>query len=167
MTGKFLTILILISALLGGIAMYYFQVYAFYEEVAPESEITILGANDAPITMAVSGYEGIDADSSPIRFRACFDTDIRPGDLDAQPYPGAAPRNAPGWFDCFDAAEIGAMIDAGRAEVFVMARNIAFGIDRVVALTEDGRGYIWQEINDCGEKSYDGTPLGDDCPARN
>ncbi|MHA6324026.1 DUF6446 family protein [Roseivivax sp. CAU 1753] len=166
MTGKILTILIFVSALIAGAAMYYLQVYAYYEDVDPRDAITVLGTDGGQITVPVRNFEGIDADSSPIRFRACFDTDLRPGDLAAQPYPNAAPRNAPGWFDCFDAGAIAALMENGRAEVFTVARNIEFGIDRVVALTEDGRGYIWQEINDCGEKTYDGTPLGDDCPAR-
>ena len=166
MTGKLVVILILVSALLGGAAMYYLQVFAYYEEVAPVDEITLLGPDDAPIALPVNGYEGIDADSSPIRFRACFDTEARPDAIEAAPYPGASPRNAPFWFDCFDAEAIAAQMEAGTAQVFTMARNIEFGIDRVVALTEDGRGYIWQEINECGDKAYDGTPLGDVCPAR-
>ncbi len=166
MTGKILSIIILVSALIGGAAMYYLQVFAYYEEAPVVDTITVLGPEDAEIPLPVRGYEGIDADSSPIRFRACFETDARPAALDAVPYPGAAPRNAPFWFDCFDAEAIAAQMAAGTAQVFTMARNIEFGVDRVVALTEDGRGYIWQEINECGDKAYDGTPLGDDCPVR-
>ena len=79
---------------------------------------------------------------------------------------GAAPRNAPPWFDCFDAEAIGEDIRNRRAYVFVSQRNLEFGIDRVVAVTDDGRGYIWHEVNDCGDKAYDGSPLGEDCPER-
>ena len=56
------------------------------------------------------------------------------------------------------------MIEDGRADVFLSDRNIEFGIDRVVAITEDGFGYVWHEVNECGDKSYDGTPLGENCP---
>ena len=75
-----------------------------------------------------------------------------------------SPRNAPGWFDCFDAEAIGAEITAGTALTFLSQKNIHFGVDRVVAITEDGRGYVWHELNDCGEKAYDGTIVGEECP---
>ena len=52
----------------------------------------------------------------------------------------------------------------GTALVFAGQRNLEFGIDRVVAITEDGRGYVWHEINDCGDKVFDGQPPGEDCP---
>ena len=83
-----------------------------------------------------------------------------------EPYEGASPRTAPGWFDCFDAEAIGTAITAGDALVFTGQRNLEYGIDRVVAITADGRGYVWHEVNDCGDKAYDGSPLGEDCPPR-
>ena len=76
------------------------------------------------------------------------------------------PRNAPGWFDCFDAPAIAAEIETGSALTFLGGKNVHYGVDRIVALTDDGRGYIWHELNDCGEKSYDGTVVGEACPER-
>ncbi|HBR38682.1 MAG TPA: histidine kinase, partial [Sulfitobacter pontiacus] len=38
--------------------------------------------------------------------------------------------------------------------------------DRIVAITSDGRGYVWHELNDCGDKAYDGTVVGEACPER-
>ena len=70
----------------------------------------------------------------------------------------------PGWFDCFDAKAIGEELEAGTALTFLSQKNIHFGVDRIVAITSDGRGYIWHELNDCGEKSYDGTVVGEACP---
>ena len=55
---------------------------------------------------------------------------------------------------------------AGTALPFLGQKNVAFGVDRVVAITEDGRGYVWHELNDCGEKAYDGTIVGEECPGR-
>ena len=78
----------------------------------------------------------------------------------------AEPRNAPGWFDCFDAEAIGAELEAGTALTFLSQKNFAYGVDRVVAITEDGRGYVWHELNDCGAKAYDGSPTGEACPPR-
>lgn len=170
MTGKLLGVVILVCALIAGVTMYYLQVYAYYDEVTPN------GSTDVQITsksgeLGIILYEefrAIDAESSPIRYRACFTT---PTPLTTflstyEAYSGASPRNAPGWFECFDAEAIGEAIRSGRAHVFVGQRNIEFGIDRVVAITENGRGYIWHEVNDCGDKAYDGSPLGDECPER-
>ncbi|ETX29757.1 DUF6446 family protein [Roseivivax isoporae] len=169
MTGKILAALILVCALVAGAAMYYLQVYAFYEEV-PASGLgdVALTPRDggAPQPVAVTDFRAIDAESSPIRYRACFaiDTSLDALARDFEPYEGAAPRVAPGWFDCFDADALGAEIDAGRAIVLTGERNLEYGIDRVVAVTAEGRGYVWHEVNECGDKSYDGSPLGEDCP---
>ncbi|WP_047996991.1 DUF6446 family protein [Puniceibacterium sp. IMCC21224] len=149
--------------------MYYLQVYAFYEPVIAT------GTDDVQLTAKVSGepevilyedFRAIDANSSPIRYRACFTTPMGLSTLSDtyKEYVGAAPRVAPGWFDCFDAEAIGEDLEAGRAMAFTSQRNITYGIDRVIAVTQDGRGYIWHEINDCGDKAYDGSPLDDTCP---
>ena len=171
MSGKILGLAILLPALVAGVLIYYFQVYAYYETVTPSGtddvQLTALGTGQ-PETILYEDFRAIDSDSSPIRYRACFTTPTPLGTLAAtyEPYSGAEPRNAPGWFDCFDADAIGSELRAGRAKVFVGTRNLEFGIDRVVAVTEDGRGYIWHEINDCGDRAYDGSPLGQDCPDR-
>ena len=78
----------------------------------------------------------------------------------------AVPRNAPFWFDCFDAAAIGAELKAGQAAAYVSQKNVHYGVDRIVAITADGRGYAWHDLNDCGEKAYDGTVVGEECPPR-
>lgn len=168
--GKLMVVAIVLCGVIAGVSMYYLQVYHFYNEVSasgPEDVmVTTLDGNRTALPH--SDFRAIDADSSPIRYRACFTTDVTPAQAATtyEPYDGADPRVAPGWFDCFDAEAIGATIKAGRARVFVGHRNIEYGIDRVVAITEDGHGYVWHEINDCGDKAYDGTPLGDHCPDR-
>ena len=170
MTGKILTIVIVVCALAAGIAMYYLQVYAYYEEVTPTGtdDVQLTSMDGNLETILYEDFRAIDADSSPIRFRACFTTQTPLSTLTStyEEYVGAAPRNAPGWFECFDADAIAEDIELGRAQVFTGQRNLEFGIDRVVAITQDGRGYIWHEINECGDKAYDGSPLGEDCPER-
>ncbi|APX23758.1 MAG: histidine kinase [Rhodobacteraceae bacterium] len=170
MSGKILAIAIVVAALLFGAGVYYFQVFHYYERVADDAGevfLTPVGGG-TPEHIPYGDFEGIDASSSPIRFRACFTTPETPETLDPrfERYEGAEPRNAPFWFGCFDAEEIGLMIETGEAHVYTAERNVEYGIDRVVAVTENGRGYIWEEINDCGDKAYDGTPLGEDCPPR-
>ena len=170
MSGKIVGLVIMISALIAGAALYYLQVYGFYEEVSAEVQQVRLMPLDGeePVRILAQDITAIDAESSPIRFRACFTTPSSLAML-SETYVGlerAVPRNAPDWFDCFDAASIAAELQAGTALAFMGEKNVNFGVDRVVAITEDGRGYIWHELNDCGEKSYDGTIVGEECPRR-
>lgn len=168
MTGKILGGFIVISALVAGAALYYLQIYGFYEEVdAPAEGVMLVTLGDAQSeVIPVEAFAAIDADSSPIRYRACFTTPYSLALLTEtfQMVEDMTPRNAPGWFDCFDAEAIAGELDAGTALTFLSHKNIHFGVDRVVAITEDGRGYVWHELNDCGEKAYDGTIVGEECP---
>lgn len=169
--GKFLVgMLVLIAALAGG-AMYYLQVYGYYEDVVQNGvdDVQLVSvATGQPEPIPYDNFLAIDAQSSPIRYRACFTTVLT---LDAAGntfvmLQDVTPRNAPGWFDCFDAEAIAQALDGGTAQVFLGAKNIRYGVDRVVAITADGRGYVWHELNECGEKAYDGTVIGEECPPR-
>ena len=81
-------------------------------------------------------------------------------------YDDAVPLVAPGWFDCFDAEALGEALEAGTATAFVSVKNISYGVDRIVAVTDQGQGYAWHELNACGAKAYDGTVVGETCPPR-
>lgn len=128
------------AAVAAGAGAYYAQVYGFYQRL--DAAPVRLAPDAEPIAM--SDFRAIDADSSPLRFRACFRTGAR----GAVPYPDATPLTAPRWFDCFDARTIGADLAAGRAEAFLSERDIHPGVDRVVAIYPDGRAYAWQQLND-------------------
>lgn len=167
--GKFLAGLILVTALVAGAALYYLQVYAFYDEVSGN------GTDDVQLTSLVSGdpepvlyddFRAIDSDSSPIRYRACFTTSMSHAMLTEtyEDYERAEPLVAPGWFDCFDADALGMALQDGSALAFLGQKDIEYGIDRIVAITEDGRGYVWHQINRCGEVVFDGQHAPDDCP---
>lgn len=168
--GKFLTVLLLTCAIVGGTLMYYQQVYAYYDEVTPNGETDVQVTSlitGAPEPILYDNFRAIDADSSPIRYRACFDTTSSQAML-TETYvldDEAVPLTAPGWFDCFDAKEIGAAMEAGSALAFLGAANVEYGIDRMVAIHEDGRGWVWDQINRCGEIVFDGNPAPADCPA--
>lgn len=170
MNGKIATLTILISSIVAGFGLYYTQEYAFYDDVAVadvEVRLMPLSGGD-PVVIRAEVLEATDSQSSPIRFRACFTTDASLAML-TETYVGvdrAAPRNAPDWFECFDAEAIAEDLKSGAALVFMGEKNVDFGVDRVVAITRDGRGYIWHELNDCGQKAYDGTIVGEECPRR-
>lgn len=172
MNGKVVGMALVLSAALAGGALYYLQIYGFYERVqatgGDDVQLIVL-ATDQPEAILYDNFEAIDAESSPIRYRACFTTTMSHALL-TETYvmveEEVTPRNAPDWFDCFDAAALGAELEAGTALAFLAQKNIHYGVDRIVAITEDGRGYVWHELNDCGEKAYDGTVVGEECPER-
>ncbi len=171
MTGKILVIIIVLSAAIAGIALYYTQVYGFYATVVPNGNDDVVLApldGSEPQVIDYTYFKAIDAESSPIRYRACFTTSAKLDSLAAQFLPSAhvVPRNAPGWFECFDSAFVAQALEEGHAQAFVSVKNIAFGVDRIVAITDDGRGYVWHELNNCGHKAYDGTVVGETCPPR-
>ena len=60
--------------------------------------------------------------------------------------------------------EVGAALEEGTALAFMGEENLEYGIDRIVAVAEDGRGWVWHQINHCGEKVFDGQPAPEDCP---
>ncbi|MCL6284377.1 DUF6446 family protein [Ruegeria sp. 2012CJ41-6] len=171
MKGKLLAIVILVSAAAAGGLMYYMQIYGFYYDVEPQPgrDVALLPiAGETPQAISYSGFRAIDADSSPIRYRACFETDQSLDELSAafRAAEGAEPLTTPGWFDCFDEQALAEALSSGAARAYLGAKNIHYGVDRIVAVTKDGKGYVWHALNDCGRKSYDGTVVGEACPPR-
>jgi len=169
MTGRVLIVAMLAFGVIAGAALYYLQVYAYYFDVSAEEAGGVrvtASASGQPEDIAFGDFRGIDSNSSPIRFRACFTTDPDFAEMEGRfvPYPAATPLNAPGWFDCFDAAAIGAALESGEARAFLGVGDIRWGIDRVVAVLPDGRGFAWHQINRCGEVVFDGEPLPEGCP---
>lgn len=171
MTGKLLAILLLLSAAVAGGGMYYLQVYGFYYEVKPtpgKDVMLLVEGAEEPSAISYAAFQAIDADSSPIRFRACFETDLALDELQTtfSEAEDVTPLTAPGWFDCYDAVALADALKSGHARAFIGQKNIHYGVDRIVAVTQDGKGYIWHALNNCGEKAYDGTVVGEECPPR-
>jgi hypothetical protein len=106
----------------------------------------IVGAMPEPIL--AEDVTGIDSDSSPIRFRACFTTPLSLAMLSETyvAYTDAEPLVAPGWFDCFDAMAIGTALERGEALAFLSEPDIHPGVDRVVAVFPDGRAFAWHQL---------------------
>lgn len=149
--------------------MYYLQVYGFYEEVQATNDgdvqLTDLSSG-VPEAILYENFKAIDSDSSPLRYRACFETSMSQALLTEtyEIYDNPVPNNAPGWFECFDAQAIGAALEESTAIGFMGTFNITYGFDRVVAVMEDGKGYVWHQMNDCGKAAFDGDPLPPHCP---
>ncbi|MBV7377920.1 DUF6446 family protein [Maritimibacter dapengensis] len=152
MSGKLVGIIVIVATLIFGAVLYYVQVYAYYDRLDPgavELSVVNMATQDAE-PLAVDDLQAIDGSSSPIRFRACFTSIMSDTALSEsyEPYAEATPLNAPGWFDCFDSVEIGEAIEAGEAMAFLGEKNIHDGVDRVIAIMPDGRGFAWHQLNE-------------------
>jgi hypothetical protein len=167
MNGKAIGIFLVVLGLIAGAAMYWLQVYAYYDEVrlASDGGNVVVRATKADGTvqdLQVSEFHGIDSESSPIRFRACFLTSATQNGLALWPQGDAARR-----------AGLVRLLrrrrhrrrPRGGARVAVLGQqNIVYGIDRVLALYPDGRAFAWHQINACGEVVFDGDPPPEGCP---
>ena len=155
MQGKLVAGFIVVTALVAGAAMYYLQVYAYYGPVeagSPAAQIRLqpLDGTLAEPMLMTSEFEGIDADSSPLRFRGCFLTPMTLPMLteNYRIYDHPTPLNAPSWFSCFNADQIGEDLETGKAVAFLSEENIHPGVDRVVAVYPDGRAFAWHQLNE-------------------
>ena len=153
MNGRIVAGGIVIFAAIFGTALWYTQVYAYYTRIAagaPEAQVRLVSVvTGAPEAIAVDGFQGIDANSSPLKFRACFTVPTSLATL-TETYVLAdkpVPLIAPGWFSCFDAKRIGAALESGEALAFLSEPEIHPGFDRIVAVFSDGEAFAWQQPN--------------------
>lgn len=151
MSGKILTIILLVVAVISGAAIYWLQVYGYYYDAPENTEIQLVNiATGQGETIPVDDFVGIDADTSPLRFRACFTMPFSQALLSEtyQFYQGATPLIAPDWFECFDAAAIGADLEQGMALAFLGRTGIDKVADQVIAVYPDGRAFAWNQLNE-------------------
>lgn len=141
MSGRRLVTAFLALVLGLGALLFYTQNYAFYDRVDGRQFILVQG-NEIP----VEGYLGIDAKSSGLKRRGCFRTD--PAAFTDMPIAEAPePLNPPFWFDCFVPEDIATDLAEGRAKAYIAALEEQDGIDRLVAVYPDGRGFEWRQLN--------------------
>ncbi|RMA43143.1 DUF6446 family protein [Rhodophyticola porphyridii] len=147
-SGRWLAIAIIVTTAVFGAFLWYFQTRAYYEPVAL-SALPVTLADGTVIPLDVTDFDGIDADSSPLRFRACFTVDEAALALlaEAAPPTDPAPLIAPAWFECYNAVRIGEAIEAGEAIAVLSRHEIARGVDRIIAAYPDGRGFAWHQLN--------------------
>ena len=157
MNGKLVAGFIVLTALVAGAAIYYLQEYAYYRTVDPASAEAVIRLTDLAggvEPMLAEGFEGVDAASSPLRFRGCFRTPMTLALLSETyvAYEAPTPLIGPKWFSCFDAKALGADLETGTALAFLSEKNIHPGVDRVVAVYPDGRAFAWHQPNETLEK---------------
>ncbi len=150
--GKIAAGALVLSGIAAGAAIWWLQTYAYYAPAAftPGAEIALtpLGGG-APEVIVADNIEGVDAGSSPLRFRACFTTPLSQAMLTEtyEMYATPTPLVGPGWFSCYDAGRIDAALETGEALAFLSVHDIHPGVDRVVAVFPDGQAYAWHQLN--------------------
>ena len=168
--GKVVVIALFAVCALGAAGLWYTQTRAFWSEVEGPVTLTLADGDGGLSAIPAEDVSAIRSSSSPLGFRACLthglDLPALGPDLPVVEAARPAPTVAPGWFPCFDADAVAAALDAGEARAFLAYPDVAYGVDRLVALHADGRGWAWHELNECGRKSYDGTAVGRACPDR-
>ena len=90
-SGRLVVIaIVLVTAVFAG-AQWWFQTRAYYEPIE-SADLLVTLADGSTEALAIDGFSGIDADTSPLRFRGCF-TVADPAALVARAaaYPEAAP----------------------------------------------------------------------------
>ncbi|GGE47792.1 DUF6446 family protein [Actibacterium pelagium] len=166
--GKFMVGSVVVAAIAAGVGVWYTQERAFYAPVAVEDakvEITSI-TSGKPEVILTENLTAIDSESSPIRYRACFTTPTSLALLTEtyEVFDRAVPLVAPDTFDCFNAAAIGEALESEEAIAFMGEKHIEYGIDRIVAVYPDGRGFVWNQVNSCGKSAFSGNPLPLGCP---
>ena len=146
MTGKITVILLISVTLIFGLFFFYFQNYAYYSVVSSKKQIVV---NKKQIK--VKDYVGIRSDTSKLKLRGCFK--LNPSEFKFfNRSSKASPLSAPFWFDCFDYKEIQNNIDDGTLKAYLAEENEYPGIDRYVAISINGIGYEWRQLNKKYEK---------------
>ena len=144
MTGRTLSIGLIVFAAIFGAALWWFQTQAFYETQPEEPAVEIAGES-----FAVSNYEAIDADTSPLKIRACFTLD--PASQTAigllPSAEEATPLIAPEWFTCYDGERLTRDLQTGVARAVLAEHDAPRGFDRFVAVYPDGRAFMWRQNN--------------------
>ena len=147
MNGRWPALVLIATAVVAGGGMWYAQEYAYYDRFDPAAVTLTATVAGQPVPLDVADLQGIDASSAPNRWRACFRL-TAPLPAAAEAFAKPEPSYAPGWFDCFDADQIGADLESGAAKAYLSQPEIRPDVDRVIAVYPDGRAYGWHQIND-------------------
>ena len=158
MKGSVLISILLIITGAMGIGLWYTIEKAYYVNIIDVNEINVAGT-----LRDVKDYNGIDAETSPLKLRACFNVDWE-YNLNSDYKNIATPLIAPKAFNCFDAKKIGADIQAENASVILADVNVPFGFDKYIVQYPNGKSYMWRQINECGKAHFAGDPLPLGCP---
>jgi hypothetical protein len=147
--------------------MYYLQVYRFYDELVPEEAgPVVLTRPDGTIEPSPSRTSARSTATPPHPLPVCF-TAEDPPDMLAGRFDGSrAPRPSPLRAGSTASTPASSALPSkpARPAPSCPSGTSSYGIDRVVAVLPDGRGFAWHQINACGEVVFDGNPPPPGCP---
>ncbi len=140
--GKFVAFMLVGFPLIFGAILYYFQYYAYYEEVTGVTSIMIEGRE-----VQVADYDGIMAESSNLKMRGCFTVD--PADFEGVAIAeDAVPLTPPNWFECYDVETLTHDLEAGEATAYLATPNDREGMNLIVMVYPDGRAFQWRQLTE-------------------
>ncbi|MEM9139016.1 MAG: DUF6446 family protein [Pseudomonadota bacterium] len=145
MRGRILVIGLVAILTAFGVALWYFQNHAYYEEL-PQQPFFVQSTE-----YPVETWQGIDANTSPLKMRVCLTVTAQTAEqiaLDQVRQKPLEPLVAPYWFDCFDARQISRDLKSGAATLFMMGPARMEGADLFLALYPDGRGFAWSHLRE-------------------
>lgn len=147
MNGKIVGGGLVIMAAIAGAAVYYTQEHAYYYDLAQSDTVTMTTVGGELEALPVSDFQGVDAESSPLRYRACFTVSVSLATLTEtfEIAADAEPRIGPRSLGCYDAVAVGTALESGDAVAFVGQREIHPGFDRMIAIMRNGQGYAWHQ----------------------
>ncbi len=165
--GRYLVVGLVTCCVIAGAGLIYTQNYAYYQNVTVSNSIEMeedMGRGGStvateirltrlvggiPESIPVSGFTGIDARTSPLKFRGCFVSEHSLEQLKRRYVQAdhAVPLRPPAWFDCFDVKRLTEDLATGDAVAFLGEREIAPGVDRLVAVYPDQRAFAWHQFN--------------------
>jgi hypothetical protein len=142
-------VLVVWPALIAGGAMYYLQVYAFYDRSGADGgTVTLRAVRGRHGQDPVSDFRGIDADSSPDPLPRLLST----ADAGrAAIYPNAVPLNAPGLVRLLRRRRHRRDLAAGRAAPVMGEADVPTASTGSLASTPTAAAFAWHQINACGE----------------
>ena len=141
MDGKIFIFLFLGVVVVFGVALFYFQNYAYYESSEIKQNILV-----GDKRYKISNYQGIDSKSSGLKLRECFVVESL-DDINLPEYGKPTPLMAPFWFKCFNAERITKDLEDGKASAFLLKKEEFDGIDNVIAIYPNGKSYRWRQLN--------------------
>lgn len=153
MNGKIVGGGLVIAALVAAAGLYYTQEHAYYYDLAQSDTVTLTTVMGDLEPVPVTDFQGVDADSSPLRYRACFKLSVSLATLTEtfEIAENAVPRVGPSSLGCYDAFTVGTALENEEAVAFVAQRDIHPGFDRMVAIFRDGSGYAWHQPSEGSE----------------
>jgi len=140
--GKFVAFMLVGFPLIFGAVLYYFQYYAYYDEVTDVTSIMVEGRE-----VPVANYDGIKASSSALKMRGCFTVD--PATFEGVTIAeDAVPLTPPNWFECYDVETLTHDLEAGKATAYLATPNDREGMNLIVMVYPDGRAFQWRQLTE-------------------